>query len=245
MIVPLSLGFSSDFATLRESLFASYGANWFSSFGRIPSALFNYDVRVRNTIHLGARTAEKTESHTTLLHRWFEDARPHLFQVLQYADFTPKVWGLRIPKFNTSRLSQAFEACMQSGSLRVRDVLTRREGKGGSLYFKKTAYNWLAFSHTPPPCRDAAGNEIEQSQLDSVFPIDSSTTDTLFLLLNGKWAFVFWCALGDDFHVTKGLIGDFPIVKELVQTSRRSKGVLCRAQAGDEGCDSVQAQCRN
>jgi hypothetical protein len=52
MIVPLSLGFSSDFSTIRDILYKSYGENWFLSFGRIPSALFNFDVRVRNTIHL-------------------------------------------------------------------------------------------------------------------------------------------------------------------------------------------------
>ncbi len=211
MIVPLSLGFSDDFSRIRELLFATYSENWFSSFGRIPSALFNHDVRVRNTIHIGARLAQKNSSHTTILHRWFESARPNLFEVLQYADFIPAVWNSRIPKLNTNRLSKALEACIQSGTPRVLDLLTRKQGVGGTLYFKKTAYNWLAFSRSPPPCRDSSGHEIEPSQLDAIHTVDSSFADTLFLLLNGKLAFVFWCILGDDFHVTKWIIGEIPL----------------------------------
>ena len=42
MIVPLSLGFSSDFDICRRLLLSRYRRNWFSSFGRIPSALFNF-----------------------------------------------------------------------------------------------------------------------------------------------------------------------------------------------------------
>jgi len=209
MIVPLSLGFSGDFQSLRDALFSNYQANWFASFGRIPSALFNYDVRVRNTIHLAARTSLTRASHTTLLHRWFDDAREYLFQSMSYAAFAPDVWDRKIPKFNTSRLAAAFEQNINS-SPRVREVLSKREAKGGALCFKKTAYNWLAFSKNPAPCQDAGGNEISQTQLDELYPVDSLTSDILFLLLNGKLAFIYWCALGDDFHVTKGTMGDFP-----------------------------------
>ena len=52
MIVPLSLGFSTDFDVVRRLLFSNYVGNWFSSFGRIPSALFSYDVRVRKPSHM-------------------------------------------------------------------------------------------------------------------------------------------------------------------------------------------------
>ena len=53
MIVPLSLTFSSGFAPLRTLIYDNAEYGWFSSFGRIPSALFSFDTRVRNTILLG------------------------------------------------------------------------------------------------------------------------------------------------------------------------------------------------
>ncbi|MGH9904267.1 MAG: Eco57I restriction-modification methylase domain-containing protein, partial [Pyrinomonadaceae bacterium] len=84
MIVPLSLAFSGDFADLRALLYPSYVTNWFSSFARIPAALFAADVRVRNVIHLGARKHGRPRNYTTRLHRWLEEARPHLFESISY-----------------------------------------------------------------------------------------------------------------------------------------------------------------
>lgn len=55
MIVPLSLSFSRRFAVLRDLIYRAYGRSWYSHFGRIPSALFSADIRVRNTIHIGTR----------------------------------------------------------------------------------------------------------------------------------------------------------------------------------------------
>ena len=51
-MVPLSISFSGDFDSLREMLYNGYSFNWFSSFARIPAALFSAEVRVRNVIHL-------------------------------------------------------------------------------------------------------------------------------------------------------------------------------------------------
>lgn len=107
MIVPLSLTFSGDFADIRRLLDRDYAANWFSSFGRIPAALFAHDVRVRNTIHIGRKESAARQSHTTVLHRWFDQARPALFQRLAYAPFTREHFKGLIPKVNTPRLSDA------------------------------------------------------------------------------------------------------------------------------------------
>src|SRR5205085_2710289 len=59
MIVALSLTFSGDFDALRSLLYKSYSSNWFSSFARIPAALFSSEVRVRNTIHIGHKGKDK------------------------------------------------------------------------------------------------------------------------------------------------------------------------------------------
>jgi len=66
MIVPLSLTFSGGFQPLRVLLLEQFGSNWFSSFARIPAALFSAEVRVRNTIHVGCRRGQK--GHIRLQH---------------------------------------------------------------------------------------------------------------------------------------------------------------------------------
>jgi hypothetical protein len=210
MIVPLSVGFSGDFEPCRKLLFAEYGENWFSSFARIPSALFNFDVRVRNTIHIGHKTKRKSFQHTTRLHRWFEAARPYLFDLIEYASFVPKLWQFRIPKLNTTDLANAFEQCLtQTHSTIGFSFLSWSTPY--MLHFKKTAYNWLNFCHNLPPCYASNGESIAHTKFGELYFADSKTRDLAFLLLNGKIVFAFWCITGDDFDVTRWMFAEFPI----------------------------------
>ena len=221
MIVPLSLGFSGDFAPLRKLLFSKYGRNWFSSFGRIPSALFSFDVRVRNTIHIGHKSLKCQVNCTSRLHRWFEAARPHLFATLEYATFTPILWKDRIPKLNTQSLASAFERCLTNtkGTL---DAATSARATHHMIHFKKTAYNWLNFCRKLPPCFDGAKLIAHTKFGDIGFP-DEGLAKLAMLLGNGKLQFVFWCAIGDDFDVTRWNFGEFPVDFAKLSTATRSK----------------------
>ncbi|GIK17388.1 MAG: hypothetical protein BroJett003_23520 [Planctomycetota bacterium] len=212
MIVPLSLGFSRDFDCLRAILFGAYQQNWFSSFGRIPSALFSFDVRVRNTIHIGYRAgrAENPQTHfSTRLHRWFDDERQFLFAQLHYSAFTPEIWRNRVPKLDSQRLCSELERCFTESNKRIADGMSRSATKH-TLLFKSTAYNWLNFCKRLPPCYDTQGNTVEHTQFTVTFWRTGVTRDAAFVLLNSKLAFVLWCILGDDFHVTQSALADVP-----------------------------------
>jgi len=207
MIVPLSLSFSSDFDDLRQMLYRSYSGNWFSHFARIPAALFAADVRVRNTIHIGRIGGENQKPLTSRLHRWFEAARPHLFSALSYSRFDPTPWSGRIPKLNSDRLIEAFEKLFNTrgaveGSLRKR---------GLPVYFKKTAYNWLAFSLVPPPCFTANWKPISDSNSGVVYFDDEHRRSLALALLNGKIELSFWIALGDDLNFPKWAFSQLPV----------------------------------
>jgi hypothetical protein len=210
MIVPLSLSFSDAFASCRRLLFESYGENWFASFGRIPAALFAGDVRVRNTVHIGHRSPPTGRQYTTRLHRWFEAARPQLFETLEYVSFHPDAWGQRVPKLNTPGLGAALEHCLRRSTARLSDVLVSRPTRH-VLHFKKTAYNWLTFCRRLPDCFDANGLPTPQTQYDALYFADAVQRDLALLLLNGKWAYAFWSAVGDDFHVARWMFGELPI----------------------------------
>ena len=210
MIVPMSLSFSGDFADLRELLYQRYQRNWFSHFARIPAALFAADVRVRNTIHIGSLSGTAAAQYTSRLHRWFEVARPNLFPTLSYAGFNPTPWKGRIPKLNTQALISAFELLLRPGTRTVETSLSRR-ATAYQLNFKKTAYNWLSFTHDEAPCFDERGKRVPQTKYGAVFFGDAEQRDISFFLLNGKLEFAFWVAIGDDFDVTKWMFGDLPL----------------------------------
>ncbi len=208
MIVPLSLGFSGDFDDIRNVLYSENSLNWFSSYGRIPSALFNFDVRVRNTIHLGKKSRGEKVNYTTRLHRWFDAARPVLFTTLEYARFRPNLWKGRIPKLNTQRLVNAFERLCESSKATL-DASTSPRATRHVLHFKKTAYNWLNYCRDLPPCFEGE-RRVEHTMFGDIHFPDRPSLDLAMLLANGKWMFAYWCAIADDFHVTRWNFADFP-----------------------------------
>jgi hypothetical protein len=222
MIVPLSLAFSGDFALCRKLLFAEYECNWFSSFGRIPAALFASNIRVRNVIHLAKQghSAPQT-AYTTRLHRWFEEERPQLLPRLDYAPFNPNDWQGRVPKLGSARLLERFAELRQRPA-RLRDCLSASPTTH-ALYYKQTAYNWLTFCRHLPPCFDETGQPCSQTQFDVLFFRSAWQRDAAMLLLNGKWMFAYWIAVGDDFHVARWIIADFPIDLEKLSAERRKQ----------------------
>lgn len=208
MIVPLSLGFSRQFASLRAVITQRYGRNWFSHFGRIPAALFAHDVRVRNVIHIGQRGGESAPSMTTRLHRWNEEARPYLLSGLEYTTFTPARWPGVVPKLGSPRLIRAFESARQ-GPTTVSHILSSSRTRF-PIHYKKTGYNWIAFSEEAPPCFDRAGRAIPQAESAQIFVADEATRSQGICLLNGKIALLWWVAVGDDFHLTASMFGSMP-----------------------------------
>ena len=210
MIVPLSLGFSKSFDQCRQLLLRGYSHNWFASFGRIPSALFSFDVRVRNTIQIALKSNAQHAAYTTRLHRWFDDARPSLFEDLRYAEFQPELWKYRIPKVGSSALLDGFERLLRDVSMTA-EAATSKNSTKHVLHFKKTAYNWLNFCRYLPPCFDASGNPISQTEFGQLFFNSARMCNLAMALANGKLMFCYWAAVGDDFHVARWNFADFPI----------------------------------
>ena len=211
MIVPLSLTFSSQFDALRNHLYEECSPIWFSSFGRIPSALFSFDTRVRNTIYVGQKSrGTPKQRFTTRLHRWYDVQRPTLFDNLQYATFTPEPFGKLIPKVGNPQLLTAFESLLSQGTYRLKNEFSPTR-QGHPLHFKQSAYNWLTLCVEQPPAYDKAKKRIPQTMYGAVRFRESEGRDLATLLTNGKLNFLWWAAIGDDFHLTKANVASSPI----------------------------------
>ena len=210
MIVPLSLTFSSGFDSLRSQLYQQCGFIWFSTFGRIPSALFSFDTRVRNTIYLAKKSARiGTQCFTSRFHRWFDAERPTLFDRIAYSAFSPTAFNGLIPKLGSSRLLNALESMLSNTNYRLEDELTPARN-GYELHFKQTAYNWMTTCRTMPPVYDAENFLLPQTKYGSMRFTYSEDRDISLLLANGLLMFTWWVAIGDDFDVTRTNISSSP-----------------------------------
>jgi hypothetical protein len=173
------------------------------------------NVRVRNTIHIGSRRGQK-RAYTTSTHRWFEEARPHLVQKIQYAEFAPSLWDGLVPKLSLPGLLRALEASKRESPSLERYRSTRPSSQ--RLYFRKSAYNWVSFSLEPAPSYDANGKRISASDSGEISFDSARTRDLAHTLLNGKIGLLWWAIVGDDFHVTLSNFTTIPFPVEKLAT---------------------------
>ena len=228
MIVPLNLCFSRGFEIIRKLLFTEYNKNWFSSFGRIPSALFSFDVRVRNTIHIGLKSPiQPATAYTTRLHRWYVEARSTLFPNLTFSQFDPKIFGWTVPRLNSQRLSDGLSKHIVNTKANLSSFFSSAKKNGNILYYKKTAYNWLCFCKALPPCFDKDGNEIPQTKFGELNFRDDTLLKLSYLFLNGKIMFAWWSIVGDDFDLTRWMFANFPLnLAQIPHSYRRKFSIL-------------------
>ena len=246
MIVPLSLTFSSGFASLRAHLYQECGSIWFSSFGRIPSALFSFDTRVRNTIYLGHKSSKSSgRCFTTRLHRWFNSQRPALFKGLSYSSFSPVAFDGLVPKIGSARLIQGFESLLEDGNYRLQNEFSSAR-QGHSLHFKQTAYNWLTFCVDQPPVYAPDSSILPQTKYGTVQFRNRDDRDLFMLLTNGKLVFIWWAAIGDDFDVTQDQLCKCSLWARAANRTAAevSPFVATTTESRDDRQPGVQAECR-
>ena len=231
MIVPLSLTFSNRFQSLRTLLLKQFKLNWFSSFARIPSALFSFEVRVNNSIYLGCKRGNN-RAYTTSIHRWFTIARPALFEKIQYAEFDPSLWDGLIPKLSHQRLISAIELAKKNYSSLNKFHASKDSQQ--CLYFAKTAYNWVSFSLKPAPCFNLDCKPIPPTGTGKVYFVDSLKLDLAHTLLNGKLGVLWWAIVGDNFHVTNSNFANIPFPFERLDFFAKEKSKSLRVALEEE-----------
>jgi hypothetical protein len=222
MIVMHNLCFSEDYKVLRAVLTNEFPERWVSSFGRIPACLFTNETRVRNSIFLGKRSDSQT-LFTTRLHRWESDYRPHLMGLLSYSQLPSAVDNSEVwPCLGDSSLASVL--WRNSGRLgmctrTLRGVNAYDADENGylkshnswALNFKTTAYNYMPIFIDIPKKLDENGTEVRQSKMSTLWFSSESERNLALTLLVGKWGFLWWMMYGDDFDVTGGLLGRFPV----------------------------------
>jgi hypothetical protein len=196
-IVMHNLAFSRGFLDARKYLISNSCNAWFSFYARIPAGLFSGDVRVRNCIFLLENNKDTTKYnyYTTRIHRWFSESRDFLFNKLNYSHF---VYTDIIPMFNSSVLADFFQT-MRGKKLE----LYENKLSANNLFYKKSAYNWIAISDKPAPCFNSHGKKITQSEVGSFSLSSNEILKIAMLYLSGKLYLSFWFTYGDEFHVTK------------------------------------------
>jgi hypothetical protein len=99
--------------------------------------------------------------------------------------------------FNDAVLGNFFENCTGKllGTYKVRHSAFR-------LFYKQSAYNWIAVSDRPAPSFGPSGRLIPQTQVKAVMLASEDVQKFAVIYLSGRVFFSRWLTYGDEFHVT-------------------------------------------
>ena len=188
-IVMASLTVWDAFAPLREVISSRGGAEWWSTYGKIPAALFR-GVRVRNTIVV---LGPGEGSFVTRHHIHTAKQRDWLFPTIEYAASSRQgdEWPVR-----GGVATSILERLRELGT----PPITR---SGDVVYLRPTASYWFPVLLGPAPVLDSERHVIEA--VDSrlrVVPLGAEErAEDAIAILGGRLTYLWWTAMSDDFDV--------------------------------------------
>lgn len=187
-IVMLNLSFGARYSALRRVISRRGGSEWWSSYGKWPTQLFN-GVRVANTILLlgPGDTCASTRHHI-----FGAEHRESLFQGLEYALFSRV--GAETP----------IRGGIAEGLLRELNRMPSPSGPPGSekIFIRPTGQYWFPVLFGAPPVLNADGEVVKEID-HSIHEIRLAEGEPRLVVgaaLAGKVSYAWWSAVGDDFH---------------------------------------------
>ena len=207
MIIPLSITFSRDFASLRQSV-CDWGNSWFSSFDNIPASLFN-GVSQRCTIWIGHNV--KDEAFVAPMHRWRSLYRPYLMDNLAYTSLERvEVGPLGLPKLGSLLQQRVLRKLSSPKMGKHRSVLSLKGKPNSQIGYSQAARNFVSVFRENPPCLDANSLEsVAASKIGTLGLSKESDSFAALASLSGELGFWYWLVRGDGFDVTGWLVRDY------------------------------------
>ena len=232
MIVMHSLCFGKLYAPLRNHLTNTFPALWVSSYANIPGCLFAGSAKVRNSIVIASQTGDQGLL-TTQVRRWLADGRPTLFFLTEYTqpDDILLTHGhiLQWPFINSAPLSRAFASMVQEFPPLEKHSLVKDSDH--KLAITDNARYKFGIYDQPPADIHPNGVRKISSKYNWLCFRTSEERDIAWLILGGRWGYLWWLAYDDEYHVKKSVLGSFPAdLASVVSSSQGSRLLQLAAQ---------------
>ena len=212
MIVMHSLCFGNRYEPLRYHLSNSFTTIWASSYANIPGCLFAGSAKVRNTILVASHSGDEVRYFTTEVRRWLTDSRPTLLSLTEYTqpdDVLFTSGGIhKWPFINSVGLSRAFALMVgksptlsESGFVKSSDYM---------LAIKDNARYKFGIYDQPPLNVHPDGTQKPSTKYRWLYFRTADERDITWLILGGRWGYLWWLVYDNERDVNKGVIGAFP-----------------------------------
>ncbi len=213
-ILPLSLAFSRDYASLRQLLTREAREVTLANFDNIPDTLFKAGKPEHTNTNkansqrcsiLSVLPATTPSLFSTKLHRWSKHDRDQfLSRSPVYVDVTKYDFDDQFPRPDCQLIVDYLAT--RRHCLRVGEFLC--EGGRYHLYVAGVARNFIAIREGA----DVGTNQLSFREKDDFYVV--------LLLITSDIFYSYWRTVGDGFHVTRSTILNFPISPTLLSWLR-------------------------
>lgn len=190
-IVMLSLSFSDDYAALRRFISERKTAEWWSTFGKRPDALFS-GIQVRNTIlMLAPGSGQFVTSHNIFT----STARGHLFRSFEYFPTVRKESEIPLRAGIAGRIAEAMKSAPKPSA--------SKKSANDFLFIRPTGAYWFPALFQNIPILDDSFNVVENPDPRTIAaPLaHDETLNIAAAICAGKLGYLWWSATADDFDV--------------------------------------------
>ena len=212
MIVPLSLTCGDRMEKLRSMLEEAYTNRFYTNYEIFPSKLFDGAFQ-RVTIFIGNNNSEG--AFVTKLHRWYAIEREVLFSKICYTKTDTLYKKNGIAKLYTDTHRKVMEKIHDKSI--ISRLLTKKTSKKMIYYQEATNYWMKACMRTPYYKK----NEVVEKPAHGRFLYfsDDKSWKAVFSLLNSSIFYLYYSAFSDGFHLTDGMVKNFPFKENLLSNT--------------------------
>ena len=206
MIVPLSLTCGDRMEKLRSTLEDAYTNRFYTNYEIFPSKLFDGAFQ-RVTIFIGNNNSEG--AFVTKLHRWYSVEREVLFGKVCYTDIDKLYEGYGIAKLYTNNHRLIIERIHHKEN--IGRILTKTTSKR-MIYYQEATNYWMKACMRVPYYKK---NEFIEKPAHGRFLYftEENSWKSVFSLMNSSLFYIFYSAFSDGFHLTDGMVKNFPFSK--------------------------------
>ncbi len=217
-IVQLPLTNSSRMTSVRRILQEKSGLILVASFDDRPGKLFEGLQHCRSVIFISrsSRTNDSPVLFTTRYQRWPTVARPDLFTQLEFTRILSQpIYSDHFPKYATAGEESLFQKVKSVGKQPLSRLSSRSRIIHFIFYQEATQYWVKASVGLPYYAKNGVVGPPAHGRY--LYFDDQDTVNAASALLNSSLFYAYFIAYGDCFHLTDGLVSDFPVAPDLLR----------------------------
>jgi len=220
-IVQLPLTSSSRMISTRKLLREKNEHLFVAPFDDRPGKLFDGLQHCRSTIFIsqGGMKPSSTSLATTRYQRWFTEARPNLFEQLEYTQLSKDtLYPDQFPKYAGSIEESIFDKVKTKGRQVVARVLEPQPTEKFIFYQEATQYWVKATVGLPHYAKNGVVGAPAHGRY-LYFP-QEKTAHSVCALLYSSLFYLYFIAYSDCFHLSHQLVSGFPISEQLIKDNK-------------------------